>query len=451
MLSLIKGDSLRARALRGSIWTAFGFGTSQVLRLGSNLILTRILFPEAFGLMALVQVFLVGLTMFSDLGIRASIIQNSRSDEPDFLNTAWTIQVIRGFVLWFCACALAWPAAQLYDAPMLTMLLPVAGLTAVLQGFTPTKVHVANRDLKLGHITLIDLATQICTIAIMIAIALATGSVWSLVIGTIIGEALKLALYTAILTGPENQFRWERSSVKQLISFGKWILLSTICGFILNQGDRAALGAYLNLKDLGVYSIGYAIAAIPLTLTRLISDKIMFPLYKKAAPADSRQNFIKIRKYRLFINLSLLIISAPISIYGVDISKTLFDYRYESAGAIIVLISCANAPVLMIMNYSSAILASGQSNKFFRWTILLAVSQILILLIGLNIFGLISAICALSASLIITYPTIVKYIYSEKSWDPMHDIIVFLCSICIVMVSIYRNLNDILSIILPLH
>lgn len=81
---------------------AISLGTTvaqQLIRLGSNLILTRLLFPEAFGLMALVQTFMTGLAMFSDIGIGPSIIQNRRGEDPDFLNTAWTIQIGRGVML----------------------------------------------------------------------------------------------------------------------------------------------------------------------------------------------------------------------------------------------------------------------------------------------------------------------------------------------------------------
>src|SRR6056297_1078407 len=91
----LRGDALRTRAIKSAIWTVGGIMTSQILRLISNLILTRILFPEAFGTMALVLVFITGLAMFSDLGIHTSIIQNDRSREPAFLNTAWTLQIIR--------------------------------------------------------------------------------------------------------------------------------------------------------------------------------------------------------------------------------------------------------------------------------------------------------------------------------------------------------------------
>lgn len=79
----LTGDGTRARALRSSAILVFGFGSSNILRLASNLVLARLLFPEAFGLMSLVYVFLIGLAMFSDLGLNLSIIQNKRGEEPE--------------------------------------------------------------------------------------------------------------------------------------------------------------------------------------------------------------------------------------------------------------------------------------------------------------------------------------------------------------------------------
>ena len=147
---ILRGDGLAARATRSSAWTIFGHGTAQVIRLATNLILTRLLFPEAFGLMALVTVILIGLWLFSDAGVGPAIMQNRRGDEPNFLDTAWTIQTVRGGGLWLLTCALAQPAAAFYDAPMLKGLLPVAGLSLLIGGFSPTKLETANRHLAVG-------------------------------------------------------------------------------------------------------------------------------------------------------------------------------------------------------------------------------------------------------------------------------------------------------------
>ena len=91
--------SLAARALRASAITMGGFVASQALRLASNLVLTRLLFPEAFGLMALVTVFVMALVMLSDIGTGPAIMGSRRGDDPAFLDTAWTIQILRGAIL----------------------------------------------------------------------------------------------------------------------------------------------------------------------------------------------------------------------------------------------------------------------------------------------------------------------------------------------------------------
>ncbi|MDX2239769.1 MAG: oligosaccharide flippase family protein, partial [Leptolyngbyaceae cyanobacterium bins.302] len=70
--------SLMQRVIRGSAWTIGGHAASQVIRLGSNLLLSRLLFPEAFGLMALVFTFITGLHMLSDFGVQPNIIQSKR-------------------------------------------------------------------------------------------------------------------------------------------------------------------------------------------------------------------------------------------------------------------------------------------------------------------------------------------------------------------------------------
>ena len=94
---------------RGSLWALLGYGGSQILRLAGNLVLWRLLYAEAFGLMAIVNVFMQGLAMFSDVGIGPSIIQNERGDDPDYLDTAWTIQALRGGALFVVAVIFADP------------------------------------------------------------------------------------------------------------------------------------------------------------------------------------------------------------------------------------------------------------------------------------------------------------------------------------------------------
>src|SRR4030067_3228097 len=109
--------TLRQRVLQSGSWTLLGYGVNQALRLGGNLILTRLLFPEAFGMMAIIQAVAFGAHMLTDVGVGPSIVQNARGNEPAFLNTVWTVQIVRSVLVWVGLCALAFPLARFYGEP----------------------------------------------------------------------------------------------------------------------------------------------------------------------------------------------------------------------------------------------------------------------------------------------------------------------------------------------
>ena len=79
----------------------------MIIRFGSNLVMTRLLMPEAFGVMSIATTVMVGLAMFSDLGLRQFIVQSSRGNDPSYLNTAWAIQILRGALLWVVSVAVS--------------------------------------------------------------------------------------------------------------------------------------------------------------------------------------------------------------------------------------------------------------------------------------------------------------------------------------------------------
>ncbi len=99
----------RPQILRGSAVTMMGFGGGQALSLVSSVVLTRLLDREAYGLYRLANVFLEGLANFTATGSGPAIIRDQRGDDPAFLNTAWTLQAVRGVGLWLLACAWAFP------------------------------------------------------------------------------------------------------------------------------------------------------------------------------------------------------------------------------------------------------------------------------------------------------------------------------------------------------
>lgn len=422
LLSRLRGDGLVARVMRSSAFTALGYGASQAMRLASNLILTRLLFPEAFGMMALVSVFIVGLTMFSDVGVGPSILQHKRGDDRDFLNTAWTVQVIRGGLLWIMTLALALPVAQFYDQPQLALLLPVAGISLLIHGFEPTRIESAARHLQLGRVTALDLVAQAIGIVVTVLLAWLLESVWALVIGWILAALARLVLMSRHLPGEANRFRWEREAARDLIHFGVWLFLSTACGFLVAQGDKAILGKYLTLEHLGLYNIGFFLASFPLLLGQTVTGRILIPLYRERPPGASARNFRAIRRMRFVMTACIMALAAVMAFAGESIVALLYDDRYAAAGAILVLIAVIQIPQIIGMTYDQSALAAGDSRNYFYFTLARATFLTLGMIIGAESMGLVGALVGQGLAAIASYPVLIWLARRHGAWDWLHDL-----------------------------
>ena len=441
LVSKFRGASLDARFMRSSVFTLGGYAMGQVLRLASNLILTRLLFPEAFGMMALVSVIMQGLAMFSDVGVSPSIMQSKRGDDQKFLDTAWTIQVIRGVLLWIVACGLAVPVAALYGEPLLAWILPAAGTTLFISGFNPTRLDSANRHLLLGRLTGIDLAVQAIAVLIAVLLAWYLQSVWALVISGIVSSAMVLVAYNVFLPGQRNRFQWEREAASELIGFGKWIFLSTICGFLYMQGDKLLIGKFLTLEQFGIYNIGFFLASFPLLMGGMMTRKILIPVYRERPPAESIENFRKLQKMRLLLTGGMMAITGGVSMAGVVLIDLMYDARYLLAGTVVVMIAAMQMPQILVLTYEQAALAAGDSRRFFVLSAARAVLTLGFLYIGLSYGGLFGALVGQGLAGLAAYPFVVWLAQHARAWDPKHDAIYACVGAAIIVLALWINFD----------
>jgi len=447
LLSIWTGEGLKARVLRGSALTVISFGGANALRLAGNLVLTRLLFPEAFGLMALVQVFVSGLHMFSDLGIRVSIIQNKRGDDPDFLNTAWTLQIIRGVVLWLAGCALAFPAAWFYDEPLLAQMLPVASLNALILGFVTTKMATASRHLMLGRLTAVELGTQAIGIIVMIILSYFFRSVWVLVAGGLISTTLRVWLWGKTLPGITNRLHWEPEAFRELIGFGKYIFLSTIAGFLINQSDRAVLGAYISMAALGIYNVGFFLGTVPVLLNRAAINKVILPVYRMRPTTEGEQNRTQVFRTRRLLIAGTLAMAMVLAYIGVPLVWFLYDDRYHLAGAVVVLFSLTVVPQLVLDGYASVLLAAGDSRRFLILVASTALLQLAYLFIGISWLGIFGAIFAPGLAILSTYPLRIAYARRYNAWDPKADLWFLALGLAVNGLAVWLHWDEIVKLI----
>jgi O-antigen/teichoic acid export membrane protein len=397
-----RGASLRSKVLGGSLWSTGGYLISHLLRLASSLILTRLLFPEAFGLMALVNVIVMGFAMLSDVGLALGIVQSRRGDEPLFLDTAWSIQIGRGFVLWIAACLLASPFADFYAQPELARLLPVVALVTVFAGFQSMAVARFRRHLRLGRLTALELASQLAGITIMVTWATYQRTVWALVAGSLAGAAVRTLLSHA-MSDRRDRPRWNAEAARELLHFGKWIVLSTLFAFLSTQLDRLIFGKTIPVGLLGIYSIGATLAIMPSEMLIRLGTSVVFPAFSRKLEVSDLASAYRRARVSLLAVAGLII--APLAAAGSALIEILYDPRYAQAGWILQILAAGAWFQALEIGRGSALLALGKPQWVAAGHAAKVAGIAVLIPLGFQLGGFPGAVVGLASSQVLLYAT----------------------------------------------
>jgi len=392
-----KKNPLLKKVKDGSIWTVTSHTGSQAIRFLSNLIMTRLLFEEAFGVMAIVNTFILGLNLFSDIGIRPSIIQNKRGNESDFCNTAWVIQIGRGFIIFFVSLAGSIPFSMIYNEPMLANLISVAGINAVIQGFASTKLYTSNRNLDMKRLAIIELISQAFGLSVMIIWAILDKSIWALVVGGLVSSTINTVLSHTILHGDKNHFQWNREDARSLFHFGRWIFVSTIITFFAQQSDRLIFGKMIPFSLLGIYYIGFTLGNIPMEILKQLTSRVFFPLFSRINETDKNLHSVFIQTRWVILTLAGWGFSGLIA-GGTVIVDILYDDRYLNAGWIVQIISIGCWFSICMDSYGAILLSKGKTLHLALTNATKFVSMIIFIFLGNKYFGFQGAVLGIAAS-----------------------------------------------------
>lgn len=411
---------LKGRVINASVWTLGGHVFDRLSHFAGNLLLTRLLFPEAFGLMAIVNAVVQGINLLSDVGIGASVIQNPKGEERDFLRTAWTLQVARGVLLFAVASAMAWPAAQLYDEPMLTTLIPVAALGSLVFGLHSPAIILWRRRLQMRKVVTLEIIASTLNVLVTVGLAWHWRSVWALAIGGISGTVLKLVVTHASGAAPPMRFHWDREASREIYRFGRWIFLATALGYFTNQGDRLFLGAILSMEELGQYAIAALILNAIVQTYQILARRVLFPVYVEIGQESGPALRARAKRIRMALMGLMLPPLCAIAVFGEPLIELLYDERYADAGWMLEWLGAG--AVFQIVGASGPIqLARGESWINLLATGLRGAALLVCMLIGWRIAGTTGLVAAVAISYVVHYPVQVWIARRYGIWHPQLD------------------------------
>ena len=420
-----KPSSLKRLALKGSAWVIFGIGAGQGLRLVGNVILARLLTPDAFGIMGIVNALLMGLGMFSDLGLKPSIIQNRRGEEPIFLCTAWTLQVIRGIVIALLAAALAWPLAIINNESSLTLIISVAGLTAIIAGFNSTWLLVYSRRMLLAQTVILDLTAYLLNLLAMVVCAWYFRSVWALVLGAFVGNLIKLIVSHTLLSGMPMRFQLETDTAMELIRFGRWIFINTALGFLVIRLDVFLFGSFAGMSMLGLYVLAKNLSSLVTQALTALSSRVLFPVYTRLFEQGHDVLRSRTKKVRMLLLTAFLPPLWFLILWGDQLVALLYDERYLDAGWIVQILAAGATATAVRLTIVPVLLAVGDSFRNMIGTMIRLTLQLISLAIGVYLAGIPGFFIAIALTDLLSYPALVYLIRPYGVWLPSIDALAF--------------------------
>jgi O-antigen/teichoic acid export membrane protein len=392
-----------AVAVRGGAWSAIGYVSTQVLRTVATLVLARhFLGPEPFGVVGLVGVFLAGLAMFSELGILANVVQHPRGDDPDFLNTAFSIQAGRGLAIWIVAAIAAYPLAVFYKQPSVLPLLLAAGFSEVVRGLTSTAAWTLTRHVKLRNVTLLAIASELVGAVLGILWALAAPSAWALVARTV-ASAVVYALGSHFIATPKVRFGFDRLAARDILHFGGWISIATGTYFLAGQGERLILGKFITAAELGCFSLAIMITSAPAGGISQLVNQIFLPMISetvRTSRTDAVRDFLRARRWFSFL---AVFTGVGFIACGKLVVGLLLTSKYAMAGWMVQALGVRVALDVFAAPASTVILAYGQSKYSASASTVRLILMVTGIWVSVVYFGIHQAVLSLIVAQVLSY------------------------------------------------
>lgn len=397
--------TLKQRAGSAALWIGLGFALTQAIRLGSSIVLTRLLSPDMYGLVAMGTVIISAVWMMSDFGFSLGVIRDQRADEPVFLNTIWTLQLIRGAALCLLMnlaalgmlAAGSWAPGLLggsYGDPRLPAVVAIMSLVPIASALESTNLPRAQRALAMGPVVRNEVLVQLGVTTLLITLAFHWPSYWVLPLGWLLFQAGTTALSHWTLPGPPNRLGWNRAVATEAWHFSKWILISSLLTFLFREGDRILLGGLVSTAELGIYAIGALLVNTSRDVILKLASFVGMPALAEVMREQPERLREAFRQCRGPID-AICVAGAGFFFAAADrIIDIIYDGRYSAAGHTMAVLALG----LIAHRYTVVdqyLIATGETRQLFKRGVFQNLTIYTAVPLGFSLWGMTGALAGI--------------------------------------------------------
>lgn len=257
-------------------------------------ILSRLLTPSDYGIVAAATLFLAFCGLLREIGIGATIIQMPKLSQED-QRTGLTLVMLMSLVI-FVICQLGARAfSDFMNIPESEKVLRVLSCMVIFQSLSTISNSLMLRDLQIRRVMTIEIGSRFFSYAVVgVAMAWAGFSYWSLV-AAMLCDSIINSMLLMHFARTDLRPQLHRATMRRLLGTGSGFASSRIINFIALRADVTIVGRYLDATSLGLYSRAYKLMSMPAELYSKVADRVVFPAMAKVQgePARLRTAFLR--------------------------------------------------------------------------------------------------------------------------------------------------------------
>jgi len=322
---------LKGKTIRGGLARLSAQGAGFLLRVGSLMVLARLLEPKDFGLVGMVTAFTGVLTLFRDFGLSSAAVQRSTVTEEQVSTLFW-INMLVGALLGLLAVAMAPFIAVFYHEPRLFKVTIVLAAGFFFNAAGVQHSALLQRQMRFTALSVINIVSLIVGTAIAIGGAKAGYGYWSLVAMTVtlpIASTIGFWLTAGWVPGMPHR----QAGVRSMIRFGGTVTLNGLVVYVANNFEKILLGRYWGVDALGLYGRAYQLVNIPTDNINSSVGEVAFSALSRLQDDPTRLKSYFLKGYSLVLALTLPITTACV-LFADDIVVVLLGPKWKDTAAI---------------------------------------------------------------------------------------------------------------------
>jgi O-antigen/teichoic acid export membrane protein len=407
--SFVHGQGLKGRVFRGGMWLGGASFFEQAIRFGRNMLLTRLLAPEAFGAMAIVQSATTLVQMTVDVGAREALIQNPKGADDTHVTAAWWMTACRSSGIYIAVYLLAPFISRFYGNPELVTLTRVVSLAILFDGFISPRAFIAMKQMKFWKWALVNNGGGMLGVITTIILGFVVRDVWALAIGFCSENAARCILSYIIC--PYRPKLPHFDTIRELLRFSKGLVGLALFNMVFMRADVFVLGKLYAPAALGLYSMAVYLIQTPSVFITNVMNQTLLPALSRVQDDSARVNRIVLQVTSATWWLGLPAVMLVV-VCGRSLLTVAYGPRYAAAATALGL-ACVTVIFNLLNNQITQVFyAKGKPQLHRRAVAAMAVVVVVLVYPLARLFGLWGGQLACLIAILIGYGLQIERIHS---------------------------------------